>query len=171
MERYNAKITDLQTAVRRAAAARQAGSVVVFTNGCFDILHDGHRHTLRKAKEQGDILIVGLNSDNSVRTLKGPTRPVNSELKRAEILSQVAVVDVVVVFEEATADRLLKAIRPDVYVKGADYNEETLPEALTAKACGARLSFVPPLPNVSTSRLVTEMTGRDGRDTHSSNST
>lgn len=105
------------------------GQTVVTTNGCFDILHVGHVRYLEKTKAFGDFLIVLLNSDKSVKSIKGPSRPVNSELDRAEILSALRCVDYVVLFDEDSPKNLLDEMKPDVYTKGADYTMETLPEA------------------------------------------
>lgn len=102
-------------------AERKKGSKVVFTNGCFDIIHAGHVRYLKKARSEGDILVVGMNSDSSVREIKGPTRPIVPEDERAEVLSALECVDFVVVFSEPTPLRLIEAIRPDVLVKGADW--------------------------------------------------
>lgn len=106
-----------------------SGKTVVTTNGCFDILHVGHVRYLEKTKAFGDFLIVLLNSDKSVKSIKGPSRPVNSELDRAEILSALRCVDYVVLFDEDSPKNLLDEMKPDVYTKGADYTMETLPEA------------------------------------------
>ena len=103
-----------------AAALRAAGARVVFTNGCFDILHAGHVRYLTAARAQGDVLILGLNSDASVRRLKGPSRPINNELDRAEVVGALAAVDAVVIFGEDTAETLIAKVRPAVYVKGGD---------------------------------------------------
>ena len=101
----------------------------VFTNGCFDILHVGHVKYLRASKKYGDSLIVGLNSDSSVKKIKGETRPVNNEKDRAEVLSELNCVDYVIIFDEQSPAELMDRIKPDVYTKGADYTLETLPEA------------------------------------------
>ena len=108
---------------------RQQGKKIVFTNGCFDILHAGHVRYLTAAKSFGDILIVGLNTDASVKKLKGENRPVNNEQDRAEVLLGLKAVDEVVFFGEQTAENLIAEIKPDIYVKGGDYTLETLPEA------------------------------------------
>ena len=105
------------------------GKTIVCTNGCFDILHVGHVRYLEKTKTFADYCIVLLNSDKSVRSIKGPARPINSEADRAEILSALRCVDYVVLFDEDSPRNLLDEIKPDVYTKGADYNMETLPEA------------------------------------------
>ncbi|HPX18892.1 MAG TPA: D-glycero-beta-D-manno-heptose 1-phosphate adenylyltransferase [Deltaproteobacteria bacterium] len=120
------KVLDLRTLRKRLAAARARGMRVVFTNGCFDILHEGHVSYLREAKALGDILVVGLNSDTSVRRLKGPERPVNGEASRAAVLSGLEVVDYVCVFEEDTPYELIRELRPDVLVKGGDWDTDRI---------------------------------------------
>ena len=127
---------------------------VVFTNGCFDILHAGHVRYLSEAKQQGDILIVGLNSDESVRTLKGAGRPVNPAADRAEVLSGLRSVDHVVVFGEKTAAELVKQLQPDVYVKGGDYTVDQLPEASEVAAYGGRTVLVSLVPGRSTTNVI-----------------
>lgn len=115
------KILPLNKALAFRRKALKAGRKIVFTNGCFDILHAGHATLLEKARSFGDALIVGLNSDGSVRRLKGPSRPMNRAEDRARVLAALAAVDAVVVFREDTPYDLIKALRPDVLVKGADY--------------------------------------------------
>ena len=129
---------------------------LVFTNGCFDILHVGHTRYLTAAKQLGDILVVGLNSDNSVRQLKGPDRPINSEADRAEILAALTVVDHVVIFEEMRVSRLVTWLRPDLYVKGGDYSIDSLPgdEVDALRSVGAEIKIVPLVPGRSTTRLI-----------------
>ena len=108
---------------------KKQGKTIVATNGCFDILHVGHVRYLKKSKEFGDVLIVGLNSDASVRSIKGPNRPINNEFDRAEVLCALNSVDYVVLFDEDSPRDLLELIKPNVYTKGADYTLKTLPEA------------------------------------------
>lgn len=115
------KIVSLRTLKTKLAAARKAGRKIVFTNGCFDILHAGHVSVLEFSRSKGDILVVGLNSDDSVRRLKGPTRPVNKQADRALVLGALESVSYVCVFNEDTPYHLIKAVRPDVLVKGGDY--------------------------------------------------
>lgn len=105
------------------------GKKIVFTNGCFDILHVGHVRYLNEAKALGDILILGLNSDSSVKSLKGSNRPINNESDRAEVLSALKAIDYVVIFDEKTAENIVGEIKPDIYAKGGDYSIDTLPEA------------------------------------------
>jgi D-beta-D-heptose 7-phosphate kinase/D-beta-D-heptose 1-phosphate adenosyltransferase len=130
---------------------RRAGARVVLTNGVFDLLHVGHLRCLRQARRHGDVLVVGVNADAAVRK---PGRPLVPDVERAELVAALEPVDYVVIFGEDTADALLRWVRPDVYAKGGDYTEATLPEAATARELGARVVFIPLVPNHSTSRLV-----------------
>jgi rfaE bifunctional protein nucleotidyltransferase chain/domain len=137
------------------------GKAVVFTNGCFDLLHVGHVRYLTAAKALGDFLIIGLNSDDSVRSFKGPTRPVNNQDDRAEVLAALSAVDYVVLFSDRTAERLVGELQPDVYVKGGDYRLEDLPEANIVAAYGGRTVLVPEVPGQSTSNLIRKITRGD----------
>jgi len=133
------------------------GKTIVFTNGCFDILHVGHVRYLQAARELGDCLILGLNSDQSVRTLKGPTRPINQQDDRAEVLSALFAVDYVVIFDQPTAANLVATIKPAIYVKGGDYNIENLPEATIASQYGGQTILIPEVPGRSTSNIIKKM--------------
>jgi rfaE bifunctional protein nucleotidyltransferase chain/domain len=136
----------------------QEGKTVVATNGCFDILHVGHVKYLEKTKTFGDYLIVLLNSDKSVKSIKGPTRPVNNELDRAEVLSALRCVDYVVLFDEDSPRNLLDEMKPDVYTKGADYNMDTLPEADIMKKNGTKVEFIDFVEGKSTTSIIKKMT-------------
>ena len=127
---------------------------IVFTNGCFDIIHAGHVRYLTAAKNFGDILIVGLNSDNSVRQLKGASRPINNQADRAEVLLALKPVDYVIIFEELTAENLIAQVKPDIYVKGGDYTLENLPEAKIVQSYGGRVEFVNLVAGKSTSNII-----------------
>lgn len=142
-----------------AAALRVHGQRIVFTNGCFDILHVGHVRYLGAARALGDCLVVGLNSDASVRRLKGPERPVNEEADRAEVLDALRAVDYVTIFDEPTAAELIEIIRPDVYVKGGDYTIATLPEAEIVRGYGGRVEFIDLVPERSTTRVIEKLRG------------
>ncbi|MBS5803061.1 MAG: D-glycero-beta-D-manno-heptose 1-phosphate adenylyltransferase [Brachyspira sp.] len=133
------------------------GKTVVCTNGCFDILHVGHVRYLQKTKSFADYSIVLLNSDKSVRSIKGPTRPINSENDRAEILSALSCVDYVVLFDEDSPRNLLDEIKPDVYTKGADYTLETLPEADIMKKNNTRVEFITFVEGKSTTSTINKM--------------
>lgn len=148
-------ITDnSQILAAQLAETRAAGRCVVFTNGCFDILHAGHVRYLNEAKKLGDILVVGLNSDESVRRLKGEGRPVNPGADRAEVLAGLRAVDHVVIFGESTAEELVRQLRPDIYVKGGDYSLDRLPEAALVAAYGGRTVLAPMLEGRSTSNVI-----------------
>lgn len=133
---------------------RSQGKTIVTTNGCFDILHVGHVRYLEETKKYGDVLIVALNSDKSVRALKGEGRPINNENDRAEVLNALKSVDYVVLFDEQSPADLLAEIKPDVHTKGADYNEDTLPEAKIIKENGGRLEFIQFVPGKSTTSTI-----------------
>ena len=137
-------------------ALRQAGQKLVVTNGCFDIMHRGHAAYLREARMQGDALLVLINSDASVRTLKGPARPVVSEADRAYMLSALASVDHVVIFDSPRCDRELAALSPDVYVKGGDYTLDKLDpgERRALENAGTKIVFKPFIPGFSTTTLI-----------------
>ncbi len=130
------------------------GKTVVATNGCFDILHVGHVRYLEKTKTFADYLIVLLNSDKSVRSIKGPSRPINNENDRAEILSALRCVDYVVLFDEDSPRNLLDEMKPDVYTKGADYTMETLPEADIMRKNGTKVEFIEFVQGKSTTKMI-----------------
>jgi D-beta-D-heptose 7-phosphate kinase / D-beta-D-heptose 1-phosphate adenosyltransferase len=141
-------------AAARAESYRARGKRIVFTNGCFDLVHPGHVDLLQRARSLGDVLIVGLNSDASVRRLKGTDRPVNPAPARAAVLAALRSVDDVVVFDDDLPIPLIQAIRPDVYVKGADYQIEDLPEAPVVRSWGGTVELLPYLPEHSTTSVV-----------------
>lgn len=142
---------------------RDGGKKVVFTNGCFDILHAGHVRYLNTAKSFGDVLVLGLNTDASVRSIKGPTRPINNELDRAEVVGALESVDYVVLFDEPTAEDLIKLVHPDVYVKGGDYTIETLPEGQIVLAYGGSVELVNLVEGRSTTNVIAKIKGeQDG---------
>ncbi len=150
----------LDQALIEVNAARREGHTVVFTNGCFDILHAGHIRLLRAARECGDLLIVGLNSDASVRTLKGDDRPVHNEDDRAAILSELEAVALVVIFDEDTPINLINALRPDVLVKGGDYTKDKVVGADLIKQWGGRVELVPVLEGRSTTGAIEKVRSR-----------
>ena len=133
---------------------KKQNKTTVFTNGCFDILHIGHVRYLKESARFGDILIIGLNSDSSVKRLKGESRPINNESDRAELLSELGFVDYVVVFDEDTPQNLLDEIKPDVYTKGADYTLDTLPEAKIVLKNGGRVVFINLVEGKSTTNVI-----------------
>lgn len=154
------KVLQRERLLARVSAWRSAGERIVFTNGCFDILHIGHIGLLEQARRKGDRLIVGLNSDESVRRLKGPQRPIVAEADRARVLAALSSVDAVVVFNEDTPLRLIEAIRADVLVKGGDYTEDTVVGAREVRAWGGRVELIPLVDNISTSRLIAKSVNR-----------
>jgi len=137
-----------------AKSIKNENKTIVFTNGCFDILHIGHVRYLKESAKHADVLIIGLNSDSSVKRLKGPTRPINNELDRAELLSELGFVDYVVIFEEDTPSNLLEEIKPDIYTKGADYTLETLAEADVVIKNGGRVEFINLVEGKSTTNII-----------------
>jgi D-beta-D-heptose 7-phosphate kinase/D-beta-D-heptose 1-phosphate adenosyltransferase len=137
-----------------SAQARKAGRVVVFTNGCFDLVHRGHIHLLRQAKALGDILIVGLNSDISVKTIKGPDRPIMPEADRIELIAALEMVDYVVVYSEPDPYHIIAAIKPNVLVKGGDWSADEIVGADVVEQNGGRVAVVPYLPEFSTTQII-----------------
>lgn len=137
-----------------ARELRGSGRRVVFTNGVFDILHPGHIRYLQQARALGDALIIGLNSDASVKRNKGPERPINNESERAEILSALECVDAVVVFDENTPAEIIKAIQPDILVKGADWGEDAIVGRDTVEARGGKVVRVPIEQGYSTTEII-----------------
>ena len=138
---------------------QRAGRRLVVTNGCFDLLHLGHVTYLEQAKNQGDVLLVGVNGDNAVRQLKGSQRPINSETDRALVLAALACVDAVIIFPEATATRFLSAAHPDIYVKGGDYTLETLnqDERRAVQQAGGIITLIPFVPGKSTTATLAKI--------------
>jgi rfaE bifunctional protein nucleotidyltransferase chain/domain len=158
-EQYTGDILDLETAASLARVLQADGRRIVFTNGCFDLLHVGHVDLLARARMLGDCLFVGLNGDESVRLLKGPGRPVVAEQDRAAVLASMRAVDVVVVFPELTAERLVAAIRPDIYVKGGDWDtgQKVAPEAAVVASYGGRVVYLPYQAGRSTTQLLAQI--------------
>ena len=152
--RYRSAALEDAELARVVAEHRAAGRRIVFTNGCFDVLHRGHVGYLNQAKQLGDVLVVAVNSDPSVRRLKGPSRPVNSSVDRAAVLAALSCVDHVAVFDEDTPARLLELVRPDCYAKGGDYTPEMLPETPLVRRLGGEVHILDYLPDRSTTRIV-----------------
>ena len=136
---------------------KESGEKIVFTNGCFDIIHAGHIHLLTEAKNLGDRLLIGLNSDQSVQNLKGPDRPLNAEDARASVLESLSMVDGITIFQEDTPHELIKEIIPHVLVKGGDYSIENVVGAETVGATGGKVVLIPILKGYSTSDLITRI--------------
>ena len=158
-----AALVDAEEAGRRAAAWRAQGKRVVLANGCFDLLHVGHVRYLEAARALGDALVVGINSDASVARLKGAGRPVMAERERAEILGALAAVDLVVLFEEDSADALIARVRPDVHAKGTDYTEDTVPERDAVRAAGGRIAIAGDPKSHATRDLIADIVARFAR--------
>lgn len=148
------RILDRERLIERINAARRNGARVVLANGCFDILHVGHVRYLEAAKELGDLLIVGINSDEQTSRLKGEGRPVMSQDQRAEIVAALDAVDLVTIFEEATVEQLLLALKPDIHAKGTDYTEDSVPERDVVRSFGGRVAIVGDPKNHSSSEMI-----------------
>lgn len=152
------KVASREEAVRRMAQWKKLGKTVAFTNGCFDILHRGHIFSLSQATSEADYLVVGLNSDASTQRLKGPTRPVNDEQSRALLMASLQIVDLVVIFEEDTPLELIKALQPDVLVKGGDYTLDQIAGAKEVMAAGGRVLINPIVEGFSTTGIIGKIT-------------
>lgn len=151
------KILTQEEALRRMAQLRLFGKKIVFTNGVFDILHQGHIYSLSQAAKEGDYLIIGLNADASVKRLKGDSRPVNDQESRALVLASLVMVDAVVLFEEDTPLELIKALMPDVLVKGGDYTVEQIAGAKEVIANGGKVIINPILEGFSTTNIISQI--------------
>ncbi|MFH0702391.1 MAG: D-glycero-beta-D-manno-heptose 1-phosphate adenylyltransferase [bacterium] len=148
------QVVELDSLLEIINKLKKEKKIIVTTNGCFDIIHIGHIRYLREAKALGDILIVGLNTDRSVKNLKGPTRPINQEKNRAEVLASIISVDYTVLFDEDTPVELLSKIKPNIHVKGGDYNLKNLPEAETVQKTGGKVVFIPLIEGESTTNII-----------------
>jgi len=152
-------ILDRDALVARISTEKAGGSRIVLANGCFDILHAGHVRYLEGARALGDMLVVGINSDEQVARLKGPGRPVLPERERAELVASLQAVDLVTIFPEPTVTELLLAIKPDVHAKGTDYTEETVPERDVVRSYGGRVAIVGDPKDHSTSEILKKVSG------------
>lgn len=146
-----------KAAHEKAETVKSSGKKIVFTNGCFDILHRGHVEYLQQARDLGDFLIVGLNSDKSVSELKGTARPLQNEFDRSIILDALSSVNAIVVFEEETPQELINDIEPDILVKGGDYQSREIAGSKTVLARGGRVEIMPYISGISTSALIKKM--------------
>jgi D-glycero-beta-D-manno-heptose 1-phosphate adenylyltransferase len=155
------KILSLADALRTVNQWRVTGKTIAFTNGIFDILHRGHIYSLSQAAKEADYLVVGLNSDSSTKQLKGPTRPINDQQARAVVMASLLMVDMVVIFDEETPLELIRAIMPDVLVKGGDYTEEQVAGAKEVKANGGRVVLNPIVEGFSTTNTIKKMSDRE----------
>ena len=148
------KIIKREELAENVRALKRAGKRIVFTNGCFDLLHIGHIRYLKSAKAEGDVLLVGLNSDRSVRQIKGPTRPIVSENERAEVLASLACVDFITFFDEPDPLVTIRVLMPDVLVKGADWEEDAIVGKEVVEANGGRVVRIPLTQGASTSKII-----------------
>ncbi len=154
------KIVSVDKLAPRLNALRQSGSRIVFTNGCFDILHVGHVRYLAAARSEGDRLVIGLNSDVSVRSIKGENRPIVAQDQRAEVLASLAFVDYVVFFDEPDPLVLIETLKPDVLVKGEDWTEETIVGADFVKSKGGKVARIKFVDDISTSGIIERIVAR-----------
>jgi len=141
MRDFRRKLKSLEALESIVRRLKRHGKKIVFANGCFDLLHVGHIRYLDQAKELGDVLVVGINGDRSVRRLKGKGRPLMPQSARAELIAGLECTDYVVIFHEKTAERILRALRPDVHAKGGDYTTDTVPERAVAQSYGGRVAI------------------------------
>jgi D-beta-D-heptose 7-phosphate kinase/D-beta-D-heptose 1-phosphate adenosyltransferase len=148
------KILKLSDLIQTVEDLRKSGKQIVFTNGCFDILHVGHVRYLADARSEGDVLVVGLNSDASVKSIKPDNRPIVTQEQRAEVLAGLVFVDFITIFDESDPLALISAIKPDILVKGADWKEKEIVGADVVKACGGKVVRVEVVPGISTSRII-----------------
>ncbi len=154
------KIKSAKNLARTLSALRSKGKRIVFTNGCFDILHAGHVDYLSKARCLGDVLIVGLNSDSSVKKIKGKDRPINKESDRAKVLSSLYFVDYITPFNETTPEDLIKKVRPDILVKGSDWKIEDIVGSSFVRSYGGKIKRIPFVKGHSTTSIIERSTGR-----------
>lgn len=157
----DSRILSRDELLQRIERARSAGARVVLANGCFDVLHVGHVRYLAGARELGDVLVVGINSDEQVAHLKGPGRPVMPAVDRAEIVASLESVTYVTIFDEPTVEQLLLTLKPDVHAKGTDYTEETVPERAVVRSYGGRVAIVGDPKDHSTSAILTRIGGHE----------
>jgi len=151
------RVVNINELLEKINGLKSENKVIVTTNGCFDILHVGHVRYLNQAKALGDTLIVCLNTDKSVKKLKGDSRPINSENDRAEVLAGLSSVDYVILFDEETPSDLLGIIKPGIHVKGGDYNVDTLPESKVIQQAGGKIMFLPFVEGKSTTGIINKI--------------
>lgn len=164
-----APVLDRNRLIARVAIERRRGARIVLANGCFDLLHVGHIRYLEAARKLGDILVVGINSDEQVKGLKGANRPLMPENERAEIVAALRFVDLVTVFGEPTVSELIRAIRPDIHAKGTDYTEETVPEREIVREYGGRTAIVGDPKDHSTTALIAQVESLESLESRESN--
>jgi len=157
---YQTKIKDIDKAREMIRFLKSEGKKIVFTNGCFDIIHPGHVRYLYEAKRMGDFLIVAINSDNSIKRIKGRKRPIMEEKARAEIIASLGCVDIVLIFGEDTPENLINTLIPDVLVKGADWREEEIAGASIVRRAGGKVATIPYIQGYSTSSIIEKIIHR-----------
>jgi rfaE bifunctional protein nucleotidyltransferase chain/domain len=162
MTASGSKIVTIGDMARKAVDLRSKKSKIVFTNGCFDILHAGHVEYLAKARAMGNILIVGLNSDGSVRKIKGKHRPINNQADRAKVLASLECVDFVTIFEDKTPEKVIRKIRPDVLAKGGDWKKTDVAGNAFVESLGGKVAIIPFAKGYSTTSIIKKMTGQKG---------
>jgi rfaE bifunctional protein nucleotidyltransferase chain/domain len=158
------KIKTVDEIAAIATEAKKNGRRVVFTNGCFDLLHRGHVHILRQAKAAGDLLIVGMNSDRSVKSIKGPARPILPEIDRVELIAAMEMVDYVVLFDEPDPYQLIATIKPNVLAKGGDWSSDKIVGADIVERDGGRVAVIPYLKGFSTTEIIERIRKQNGQD-------
>ncbi len=150
-------IVDINQIEEFCKILHSSGKTIALTNGTFDILHAGHVSYLNEAKKLADYLVVGLNSDASVKKYKSDKRPIVSQNERVQLIDNLKAVDYAVVFEETTADKLISKVQPDIYVKGGDYTEDSLPETATVKKYGCKIKFINVVEGCSTTNIISKI--------------
>jgi rfaE bifunctional protein nucleotidyltransferase chain/domain len=155
--RASQRILDRERLTEQIATARKNGACIVMANGCFDLLHAGHVRYLEAAKSLGDLLVVGVNSDDQARKLKGSGRPLLPQDQRAEIVASLEAVDFVTIFDEPTVEQLLLALKPDIHAKGTDYTEDSVPERDVVRSYGGRVAIVGDPKNHSSSEIINKV--------------
>ena len=157
MLRTSKAVLNLEELIKTVSLAKSVGKTVVFTNGCFDLIHGGHIEFLQKAREKGDLLVVGLNSDKSVKSIKGNGRPIKTEKERANIISALKYVDYITIFDEATPEEVIREVRPDILVKGDDYGLDEVVGREIVEGYGAKVELIPIVKGLSTTNIVTKI--------------
>ena len=166
----NSKVLSPDSLLQIVSSLKKSGKTIVFTNGCFDILHAGHVRYLNAAKALGDILIIGLNSDSSVKIIKGDKRPVVSQEQRAEVLSALSCTDYITLFDEPDPFNLISAIRPNILVKGGDWSEDRIIGADIVKADNGQVARITIVPGISTSEIIARIISRYAPGDHNQSS-
>jgi D-beta-D-heptose 7-phosphate kinase/D-beta-D-heptose 1-phosphate adenosyltransferase len=157
------KIRSVDSLLAELAWRRKRNQKIVFTNGCFDVIHRGHIEYLKFCKERGDVVVVGLNSDSSVRAIKGTGRPIHNQIDRAAVLASLETVDYITIFDESTPINLIKKVRPDVLVKGQDWQKKGVVGAEFVKSCGGRLILAPLVKGKSSTLIIERITSQGAK--------